>query len=101
MTDRIDEIRARCDAATPGPWELDQDVWHGDECIAEINRPANAAFIAHSRDDIPYLLSEIDLLTEAHEAMLRDLQTRSAQVAALGKERDEYKVALQNWHEGE
>ena len=52
-------------------------------------------------EDVPYLLSEVDRLTEAHEAMLRDLQMRSAQVAALERERDEYKVALQNWHEGE
>ena len=70
--DRTDEIRQRCDAG----------------------RTVRIT-------DVKYLLGEIDRLSDAHEAMLRDLQTRSAQVEALERERDEYKVALQNWHEGE
>ena len=82
MTDRIDEIRARYQQA--------------DQCEYWEEVPSDLVFM-----DIPYLLGEIDRLNEAHEPMLRDLQMRSAQVEALERERDEYKVALQNWHEGE
>ena len=75
MTDRIDEIRARCNAA-----KVEYQKGNTIDCAC-----LSWAIVLN---DIPYLLSEIDLLTEAHEAMLRDLQTRAAQVEALGKERD-------------
>lgn len=81
---RLDEIRARERAATPGPWEADGEHVFSVEGWAvsytggfghHVNRlkmtPARAAevqrnnneFIAHAREDIPYLLSEIDRLT--------------------------------------
>ena len=88
--DRLSEIRARCEAATPGEWQhnviddaggvIDHAVGigltHGICC--GISNPSDAAFIAHARDDISYLLARI----EKAEA-----------------ERDTYKAALQNWHE--
>jgi hypothetical protein len=46
MADRLDEIRTRADAATSGPW----GVWTSMD---------NAAFIAHARSDIPYLLDRL------------------------------------------
>lgn len=76
---RLEEIRERCEKATPGPWERCQfgdhtvDVscksgvaivpWTGfDDSDREFSEHlANAAFIASARQDIPYLLS---LLTE-------------------------------------
>jgi hypothetical protein len=107
MTDqqRIAEIEARCEAATPGPWETANksvrvvgtqqqasfgkyapNAYEGGICNClggssyqtgkngPINVQArnNAAFIAHSREDIPFLLSllaakdaEIERLREA------------------------------------
>lgn len=78
---RIDEIKARCETVTLGPWNADNGyeihektmrkdengTLHGERPngIAEIyplNRQANAAFIAHSREDIPYLLDEVERL---------------------------------------
>lgn len=46
--------------------------------------------------DVKYLLGEIDRLNDAHEAMLRDLQMRSAQVEALKRERDACKADLKS-----
>ena len=52
MTDRLEEIRSRAEAATPGPWEIGVTYNHG----------RNATFIAHAREDIPYLLAEVERL---------------------------------------
>jgi len=89
-------IRARCEAATPGPWKVVKasrltDRWGavwghvGVETDFQCNRsdqaifysqghcsPANAAFIAHAREDIPALLAALD--------------ARDAEIARLKKE---------------
>ena len=146
---RIEEIKARCEAATPGPWKWDlrtrthqcklvtdhsgqyyvmdfarwgmQDACptfqvydrydgpvtkrgsHGmvraDKLAKSypnqehhrgfddyINHP-DAAFIAHSREDIPYLLEQLQMAT--------------ARAEKAEAERDTYRAALQNWHEQE
>ena len=69
--ERLAEIRARVDAATPGPWHLDDDGAeiktpdHG--TIADIWEPTqesrNGEFIAGARTDVPDLLAENDRLT--------------------------------------
>jgi len=71
---RIDEIRARCEAATPGEWH-DLDDWlvyTGDyiegagisnEQVVCTTKDGAAEFIAHARQDIPELLDEIDRLS--------------------------------------
>lgn len=124
---RISEIRARCDAATPGPWEYrdngfdggvyaaNEILFGGEPCEGRIEPDdPNAAFIAHARTDIPYLLVEIERLTKEHNAMkqscdglrashdnlyarLRELTARAEQAE---RERNTYKAALENWHEG-
>ena len=83
MTDRIEEIRARVEAATPGPWERKGDIiWHEYEPNEPFSGPplvvrddhiagGNADFIAHVREDIPYLLARIEEL-EATIFWLRD-----------------------------
>ncbi len=74
----LDAIRARADAATPGPWdcerpnqayriyELSSQSPQGlNETLAEIsgfNASADAEFITHARTDIPALLAEVDQL---------------------------------------
>jgi hypothetical protein len=69
MTDRIAEIAARCEAATQGPWEtnwLDDCFIEPRICMIPANGcydydkfGANSEFIAHAREDIPYLLSQL------------------------------------------
>lgn len=88
MTDRLDEIRAREEAATPGPWvafghfNTDEQVTimadtDGGEYVAIWDRPwaigghdersirDDAAFIANARQDIPYLLAEVERLRDS------------------------------------
>lgn len=75
----IDAIKARCEAATPGPWRAiergNSVMSHGVVTVAYDGLPqqnvcagispktGNAAFIAHAREDIPYLLEQIESLT--------------------------------------
>lgn len=79
MSNDIQAIKARAEAATPGPWDWDdvEDIplangmpgpkWlevgtePGDFLICELShkQKANAEFIAHARTDVPYLLTII------------------------------------------
>jgi hypothetical protein len=78
--DRIAEIRARLDAATPRPWKLHYEdggrryedyllVESHDVGIAEVN-PHNSKcvddlhFIAHAPADIAWLLEQVEELTK-------------------------------------
>lgn len=83
----VDAIRARVDAATPGPWTAITNNGRKDgigvvgqlakrgtgEAIAVFagvggNRHADATFTAHAREDVPALLAEIERLRcEAEE----------------------------------
>lgn len=72
--DRLDEIRERCEAATPGPWfSHESHNWHKDppkeyfiitrgmrEVVASWVETSDAQFIAHAREDIPWLLAMLD-----------------------------------------
>jgi hypothetical protein len=110
---RIAEIEARCELATPGPWEWRynsrndygveaeslkgvitlEDIYLGyPECgehlIMDIGTP-DADFIAQSREDIPYLLSQLaerdkeierlrEAITSVHESLdFADTQRQS------------------------
>ena len=67
------KIRERCDAATKGPWEVHMPYFTNKKDVVcksdgfpvtyEV-LPVNADFIAHAREDIPFLLAELDRLTE-------------------------------------
>lgn len=83
--DRLEEIREREQAATPGSWNIDRDgqirsgiilvagcnpiIRNGELWSDGIRYPnsSNAEFIAHTREDIPYLLSEIDHLKDIEQ----------------------------------
>ena len=90
LTDRLDEIEARAEAATEGPWEADgaevSQHWSRPKpwatvassevvCMAYcyggsgrgIERETDAEFIAASRTDIPYLVAQVKLLREENE----------------------------------
>ncbi|MFB7548541.1 hypothetical protein [Streptomyces sp. NPDC056154] len=92
QTTRLAEIEARAAAATPGPWQNDQaeihqgmpdapDIWVAwiGEALDIDDQPQsnnNAAFIAHAREDIPYLLDRVAEL-EAKLAAIRHLHKDS------------------------
>lgn len=84
---RLEEIRARADAATPGPWRavhrdglctsnddeqggLGLEIEGPEEAWGrgQFHRAADALFIAHSRADVPWLLAHIDALTAERDA---------------------------------
>lgn len=75
----LDTIKARCAAATPGPWwnetgTIHAPDWrsgaeHGSTCHPAytfgsngIDWEADADFIAHARSDIPAMVAEIERL---------------------------------------
>lgn len=75
----LDAIRARCDAATPGPWMVFEGAYpYGEGYVIEspadlvagnfdheeggIIRKEDAEFIAAARTDVPELLAEIERL---------------------------------------
>lgn len=83
---RVDEIRARCEAATKGPWITYNDDYHEHQIwdiyaldndldpLAVLDghcgQKENAVFISHAREDIPFLLDEnerLNVLMEASE----------------------------------
>jgi hypothetical protein len=92
---RIAEITARCKAATPGPWETAicrDGKYSGRQCLVRASAgigevvgirqlghrqvkavEENAAFIAHSREDIPFLLSQL-AVKDAEIERLREAQ---------------------------
>lgn len=73
---RLEEIEARVNAATPGPWEWEDterqrwgvtakglvankgDVIHADDFYLD-GKERDLDFISHSRDDIPFLLDKL------------------------------------------
>jgi len=96
--DRLAQIRARCERATDGPWKHDTDYlgggifqervggWaitrcHGYGPDSDHERmPADAEFIAHSREDVPYLLERVENLEQAWR-----------------RDRELYSTAIDNW----
>lgn len=78
--ERLEEIRARCEAATPGLWFLIEtdyciEVSSEDKCtpVALSDNDKDAGFIAHTRQDALDLLAEVERLTKENAAMLSDL----------------------------
>lgn len=83
MTDRIAQIQARLDAATPGPWEdrvddrTDEvDVFHDQEQVSFVascgdkSQPrvlADAMFIANAPEDVAFLLSQLAEVTNQRD----------------------------------
>ena len=90
--DERNAIRARAEAATPGPWRVGSvETWHvyvpcstciGPERVLlrfneHFPHGAEAAFIAHAREDIPRLLADNDALRAEVVALLRALEWRN------------------------
>lgn len=105
MTTRIDEIRARADAATPGPWGTEYDgkgTYHvharlrttpsegmaSDGVVASLHGEhgdtqayRNARFVAHARQDVMFLLGRVAEL-EARVAASQSERTAALREAA-------------------
>jgi hypothetical protein len=75
---QIAEIKARTEAATPGPWHFEQyEPFPGDVAfevvdtemitVADNVLQRDVSFFAHSRTDIPALLAEVERLRAALE----------------------------------
>lgn len=106
MSIDLEAIEARLKAATPGPWinrpEKSFNVQSVNKNIASCFRTENADFIAHSREDIPALLAEVERLNaelypekeleeqraKRWEAEKRLLQKTREQLASVTAERD-------------
>lgn len=87
--DRLDEIRKREQAATKGPWYYAPDTMSGGADGGQLRfgnpygRPAwmsfgfrdykgekpDGEFMAHAREDIPYLLAALDAATAERDAL--------------------------------
>ena len=70
MTEKqLEEIKERCDAATPGPWWNRKDPAFDDECLHEIithgkficsfTKPEDAAYIVAACNAVPELVQQI------------------------------------------
>jgi hypothetical protein len=93
MNERIAEIKTRCEAATLGPWNyfpkpkykefhvsLPIEGYGMRYALFPDGCPTgqhDAEFIAHSRQDIPDLLDEIERLTRERDAAVTELKIAS------------------------
>ncbi|GGU52138.1 hypothetical protein [Streptomyces lavendofoliae] len=96
MADRIAEIQARAEAATKGPWfverhqpTLTRRVVSDDHALdADLGYLGNsnqfdAEFIAHAREDIPFLLDELARVQAAADELLAERDAARREVAAM------------------
>jgi hypothetical protein len=61
--ERLEEIRKRCEAATPGKWEIEgAAICSKTGVICLMTGDNDAVFIVHTRQDIPDLLGEVERL---------------------------------------
>ena len=88
---RLDDIKAREQAAFGGPWEVldaDENGMHAvavdGTVLVEVGDFCDAEFIAHARDDIPHLLALVESLTAERDA----LRAVVARVESLAEEWD-------------
>jgi hypothetical protein len=101
--ERVDAIRARVEAATPGPWRCSNrgdgsasvyrhDDDFGDEALVDDGlcphirgevRAADGPFIAHAREDIPWLLNQLEALEAQHQQQIAELHDLLASFNAV------------------
>ena len=72
---RLNEIEARANAATEGPWNVFMGrIDHpGRSLVAvayDVGCDVDAEFIAHARTDVPWLLEQVERRDKALEAVL-------------------------------
>lgn len=112
--ERLEQIKERLAAATPGPWNVlyDDGSLHGTpeeyfvnfdahRDTTNIDRPADAAFIANAPSDIAYLLAEVERLRAAlvplkasHDALIASVTPPNC----VDVPSDEYDALFSEWH---
>ena len=102
---REDEIKARLEKATKGPWEIRYGGMQGDTgyCITSKTVPAgiicehwpvseldarlaNGHFIAHAREDVPYLLDELERARKEFSRMQTQLHVSEMALTLAGND---------------
>jgi hypothetical protein len=102
--ERVAELRALCEAATPGPWRADPEpvdapgwVSAGDrhEPVAEVyGGTHNAALIAAARNALPDLLDEVERLwddqldSQPYEDAMAEANATNVRLLCMVAERD-------------
>ena len=109
----LDAIEARVNAATPGPWWVEQVGDFGDksaviECVrwrGYLNTlhlgedTPTAEFIAHAREDVPALVAEVRRLTEAENDAIRAHDDLEVKLAASMADADRLVTENGLWRE--
>jgi hypothetical protein len=103
--EQLNAIKARVEAATPGPWHTSKyqvlALNERGECVGavtaydaddELLDGENYTFIAHARTDIPMLLAEVERLQKALDQECRLNGAGASREARLMAERDEAKA---------
>ena len=77
INNRLSAARARCEAATPGPWFAEYVaegayVHDGDTVITPVIKAGNADFISNAREDLPWALDQIAELTKERDLLKAD-----------------------------
>lgn len=106
-TDRLAEIQARAEAAAEGPWyvEAHQPTLTrrvvSDDHMLDANlgylgnrNQAEAEFIAHAREDVPWLLREVLALQSELAAATSQLERLDGELVRLRDENREYERGL-------
>jgi len=109
--DRIDEIRARCEEATPGEWRTPPtfngicsqsgDILAIDRIVNP--RAADMIFIAHAREDIPFLLDKLaayedtGLMPDEINAIVKSQIATAKHNVELQEEAARFKADLQRY----
>lgn len=109
-SEELEQIQARCDAATPGPWTDMRDDHHFGQVLAIDyptridhicdtppcdDREADMRFIAHAREDVPKLLAALrEARTEA-DNWRNACKSDSAKMFAAMAERDALRAEVQ------
>ena len=101
---KLEEIRQRADAATEGPWRIGKQSPNGLNNIgtigglltAQTTNEDDAKYIAHARQDIPWLMSEIDRLNSGIDSVLYDLRNEDITNPHIVEQITENLVAVLN-----
>ena len=85
MTIDLNAIRKRAEAATEGPWQVNEHDYcaHKRAALVTNNRTyvakvfageADATFIAHARQDVPALIAEVERLRTQQDRLIAELE---------------------------
>lgn len=99
-TRRLDEIKERCEQAAPGPWRV--EAHDGDNAppwilcdalrfaMAELVADAPTHdFLAHAREDIPYLLAALTDAVQRIQEKQRTIDLINAELGRMGQRLDD------------